>query len=105
MVTTTKHTPGPWKLRDHPLMPGAPVEVVDARGLAVVHLCAAGEKTYDGDTTAANAALIAAAPDLLVAAAELLADLDARSLYRRRPGLEDAADTLRAAVAKARGGS
>ena len=58
---SAKHTPGPWRLY------GYDVGTAQDETLAVV--CA-----MDGDTDEANARLIAAAPDLARALADLLAD-------------------------------
>ena len=90
----TKHTPGPWTVRDH----GGYIEVETPDEPTVAHF---GSLSFDGadhDWALANARLIAAAPELLAA---LKAMADRAEWY----GDEDA-DSLcgaRAAIAKAEG--
>lgn len=94
-MTTTKHTPGPWMADHHPIngniwVTSQSVDVAACSG--------------DDATGKANAALIAAAPDLL-AAAHLAADIFRRAKWL--PGGTDpeavALSALLAAIAKAEG--
>lgn len=102
-MSTAKHTPGPWKARDHLLMPGTMVAIVDALGLDVVHICAAGaDGKYDARVSNANASLVAAAPSLLFAARRALALFE--DMTRGLPGEYEEVALLRAAIAKAEGG-
>jgi hypothetical protein len=66
---SAKHTPGPWEA----VIPswGLP-KIVDAGGREIAHHIANIER--DGRTVNLNARLIAAAPDLARALADLLAD-------------------------------
>lgn len=86
MATTTAHTPGPWlhgKTSD---------EIITPKGIGVAAPC----DGYDEDQWAADATLIAAAPDLLDAlkTALRLADLQ---------GQPRVVGIMQAAVAKAEG--
>ncbi|OZI58736.1 hypothetical protein [Bordetella genomosp. 1] len=89
---TTKHTPGPWE---------ADGEYVQQVGQTEVGICAVlnmdegGSKGwYPGETTRANARLIAAAPDLLEAL---------RAVVRVADRATDEFDLARAAILKATG--
>jgi hypothetical protein len=87
---TTKHTPGPWHFG------------VETIGHMANYICAANTNTIvcaDIDS-AANARLIAAAPDLLAALQQCLVIVDA---HRRAAGGEGdiAAMNARAAIARA----
>ena len=74
-MSAGKHTPGPWRA----VIPswGLP-KVVDASGREVAHHIANIER--DGRTAGLNARLIAAAPDLAQALADLLADAEEMNL-------------------------
>ena len=92
------HTPGPWtaSFSFHGTKPGiGDVWQIDAENHAVctTQFCYAAE-------TEANARLIAAAPELLEAASEALKGLELAGFDRSRQ-----ANGLRAAIAKATGGS
>lgn len=83
----TKHTPGPWKTHN---------EHVLANGYKISSIIS--HKTTEG---VANALLIAAAPDLLVALSHMLADVEA---YQSNPhGVSPTGFVAkaRAAIAKA----
>lgn len=73
------HTPGPWLAASHPSsVGGLPIVGQQGRSIASVtffHLGAAFEK-HDAESRA-NARLIAAAPDLLAALRDFLAEADA----------------------------
>lgn len=95
---TTKHTPGPWAVDDDGDVCISDLErliaAVDRRNV-----------TLRKDEAAANAALIAAAPDLL-AACEALAEAQQRADAGEHVGFGlyvDAVDAARAAIAKAKG--
>jgi hypothetical protein len=89
------HTPGPWR-----------VNAYDAR-LTVwgKHRVAVVDKEPDGDTSAANAALIAAAPDLLAALKQYLIAKPQCECGINNSGCEmaKAQQVARAAIAKAEG--
>lgn len=92
-----EHTPGPWTNHGRIPQPGLPHSSVAAKTLiARVYSEAYG----DTEQETANARLVAAAPDLLDAARAALDDLisDGHAHYR-------VAETLRAAIEKATGGS
>ena len=61
-----EYTPGPWHVTGYH---------VEARAGAIATVCDAGDGDTEGD---ANARLIAAAPELLAALQELVAEWDAR---------------------------
>jgi hypothetical protein len=98
MGTNQKHTPGPWQI--YP----APYPLIEtADGIAVAKTdCSlnrvSGKWVEDRETRAANAALISAAPDLLAALEELLADT-----YLSHPINADRMANARAAILKAKG--
>ncbi len=73
----TTHTPGPWKVGKHlhtrRLTADNAVEVQDARGYMVAMLFTAN-RGMDGVEDAANARLIAAAPELYAALKALMAE-------------------------------
>lgn len=90
---TTEHTPGPWHC-DHS---GGRIAVWGL-GDQRVYLGALSEKGQGRRVAEANAALIAAAPDLLAMCEEILRD------YQQRPDYQgDIPDRLRALIAEARG--
>ena len=90
----SKHTPGPWCVDDHPKMQILMV-VAEAGGMPGL-IVNQGRITK---TDRANARLIAAAPDLLEAAKQVLARLD----HETAPVTMFDADKLRHAIAKAEG--
>lgn len=97
---TTSHTPGPWKVFD-PMVDGDTYGIDGADGTAVVYY--GYRDTEDGIPKKADACLIAAAPDLLLALERITSSY--RSLLARRP-VRDVDETLAevdAALAKARG--
>lgn len=64
----TKHTPGPWKVYSAPLRPNFPtpiIEVQDAEGTPIVKWGGFDGCDQPKGRVAANARLIASAPDLL----------------------------------------
>lgn len=93
---TAQHTPGPWEARnDHPT--SACLHVTDSRGGDVATVFFAPEEDPDSrylPVRAANARLIAAAPDLLAAC---------RAVESAQRGGDYGAafDAVRAAIAKA----
>lgn len=92
MKTDTKHTPGPWKAE------GWESLVVNcAEGYTLT--LAAGREGAGLEELKANAALIAAAPDLLAALEDIVKLADNTDFYLPLNWLEDA----RAAIAKAEG--
>jgi hypothetical protein len=106
-----KHTPGPWAVHSTTWEEGGnlvqPIiaesdKMAGQRLIALVRLSA--PRLKDG---AANACLIAAAPDLLEAGEKLLKQVDAYLDYVSSGDpdkeMEEAADDLKAAIAKARG--
>jgi len=92
-MTNTQHTPGPWFVTPD----GAAVYEKDGFGYRGETVC----RLVGHPFTTANARLIAAAPDLLDALAEMLADADTlQEPYRN----EAICERARAAIAKATGG-
>ena len=93
----TRHTPGPWHMRED--ADGFPMELrVDSHSHGAVAICYRGPRfeSDDYDEFVSNAQLISAAPDLLAASRRLLLMLGALDA---RP----ATGALREAVAKACG--
>lgn len=113
-MSAPKHTPGPWRfdgeidavvssagqLRRSALMG-------DYRGVIIASLVEShggrGARPEAAPEATANAALIAAAPDLLAACE--IALKDSRSAPRGKGLSDDVADILADAIAKARGGA
>lgn len=104
-MSKQKHTPGPWELYIDGTRPG--IEAPDA-SLSIVIF---GDKGDDGGVRGgtkpeafANAALIAASPELLQALLDCTAGLEA---YTKARGLYDdpRVKAARAAIAKATGGA
>ena len=98
---TAQHTPGPWTMNRHPGHPhGLAIITKDiAPGAWLAEVVA-----YTNGTHYANARLIAAAPDLLAALADLLAEFNQHVPEDCAcPKARSAADNARAAIAKARG--
>jgi len=101
-----KHTPGPWTVqeleRNRNGYQGWHTYCV--RHASNVHLATIGHvDRYGCERNAANARLIAAAPDLLAALAKLLALAEAEGIGSEWEASEAAVGTARAAVAKATG--
>lgn len=89
----SKHTPGPWRL-------GSSARIIMAgMGRRIASVPMYGGNESETDENAANALLIAAAPDLLLACKAALAKLNHAPLDK----ISVAADMLRAAIAKAEG--
>jgi hypothetical protein len=90
-----KHTPGPWKT--FPASDGSCFEVCDDDGAPVAAIT-----PQLGDKEIANAAIIAAAPDLLAALRKI--EAEARGERATTPQLRaDIAEWCNAAIAKAEG--
>ena len=98
--TQNHHTRGPWKAMDSGLIYALPEDGDDGSTL----ICDVGEIDETTPDRAANALLIAAAPELLEGAEDLLGMLfslaDEYGICREL--IEEAAE-LRAAIAKAKG--
>lgn len=88
----TKHTPGPWTATGHD---GGMCVVVESKWGSVAKALPVGCEVQE----AANARLIAAAPELLEALEEI-----AEQLELEGPSCSDILAAARAAIAKARGG-
>ena len=94
------HTPGPWKVS--PVLPGYYEWVRNSDG----HLVADCASILPSEECEANAALIAAAPEMLGALEDLVHDIE---VYEFEGDFEDdddfktTVDKARAAIAKARG--
>lgn len=98
MQTKVKHTPGPWRVASWEYA-GDDLNV-DAKGRGFI--CLAG-KRGDGEAEA-NARLIAAAPELLEGARQVVEWRDLiRQNYPDMAGLIRGMDDLAAAIAKAEG--
>lgn len=89
-MTKHKHTPGPWDVEHD-------TEIIAAEGQRIAEADTRSINFVNGEATA-NAHLIAAAPDLLRACEWALSMMDGGRL-------EEDIMHLRAAIAKARGGS
>jgi hypothetical protein len=106
---TVKHTPGPWTWKYDSTGNGIDLEGPQPAGDYRGNVCYIRHSEHIKGTTRAeaeaNANLIAAAPDLLAAAAEMVDSWD-RSL-ETTPAILFAAriDRLSAAIAKAKGGA
>jgi len=103
-----KHTPGPWRARldyqRHWISAGTgrkAVQVADVTDIEVT--TRPGEVDTDNETTAANAALIAAAPELLAACEMALVWISGAFVGE---GMETTPQekALKAAIRKAKGG-
>lgn len=98
---SAKHTPGPWEF-GHGYTPGASTFDLYGPGGREVIASAMYENmwlsAYDADTNAANARLIASAPDLLEALQSLVANLAEGDFIS-----ETRIDAARAAIARATG--
>lgn len=107
---SAKHTPGPWTLdEDRTDIHGDP-RVLDALGRQVISSVVDWHDDYATPEQKAEVRatlnLIAAAPDLLAACEVALEDLQMRALDEQpMPGQMVAAERLRTAIAKARGGA
>jgi hypothetical protein len=98
-----KHTPGPWKVMGGMVV----IEGEAGRLTDVADCCTGAASVKDPFTIAANARLIAAAPELLEAcenARNVLAALVTGDLKTIKPDSAALAE-LRAAIAKAKGDS
>lgn len=107
MVKDVAHTPGPWKLLNHCRKTSnfdpsyretvlGPAVDGHADPVATVH-------GVTREETVANARLIAAAPELLVAAKQVAADFDLQIRGSRAPNYMQHWQELQAAIAKAEG--
>lgn len=96
--TAAKHTPGPWVMRPHEDLPGDRFLGADVHSAGGSFVADCG--SHDKANT--NAALIAAAPELLESLTNLvgLAEIAGPGLRQYKAALDDA----RAAIAKACGG-
>ena len=92
---TTQHTPAPWYWSDNvPDFPKNHCIIVDADGFTIAEPSPMGE---------ADARLIAAAPELLIALRDLLEDAIALGICESN--MSGSAVAARAAIAKATGGA
>ena len=96
----TKHTPGPWEIT------GPNIRESKSRGLLFVQENPYADAEPDADEQDANRKLVAAAPDLLLAAKAFLAVLENVDFSVENTGLYDQIPwaALEQAVAKAEGG-
>lgn len=99
MNTTAKHTPGPWYVR------GREIRTVRDTGIGeyIAYIATAIRDEKSPDALEANAALIAAAPELLTAAKAFLAHH--RRICKGEDCEESCIDMLTFAVEKAEGRS
>jgi hypothetical protein len=109
---TYSHSPGPWKAYERsercPIPAGVAVEVGTeaghgARTGTICEMVGQGAGKYDPRVTDANARLIAAAPELLDALHDALAELSPLMLAYRAEHAETILSKVRAALAKAEG--
>lgn len=97
---TSKHTPGPWTARYAPGYDRWIVDAQDSRGLIPV----ANIIRQDDDEDWANARLIEAAPDMLEALRELVAEADEHPGWEGHQFKNTAGFNMaREAIAKAEG--
>lgn len=106
-VAPTAHTPGPWSYYSDKLRPAFPVrvhEIHGADGVAVVKWGGFDGVDYPRKQIAANARLIAAAPDLLAACVALdeFQRVYASNTYDSAPGNDHYAGMLLSVVERAR---
>ena len=103
VATQTAHTPEPWTVTENRNLPHHPIEVAGRDGN-----CCVASGLGDGPEAAANARLIAAAPELL-AALEKLAPYAQQRAETEPPFTAKYAradyEIARAAIAKATGGA
>jgi len=92
MNAQAKHTPGPWVIVEDPCM-----DTIRQDDEAAYLICEFPYGAFDTATDAANARLIAAAPDLLGLLQELI------DIEGPQPGTAEWANKVRAAIAKATG--
>ena len=103
---TTKHTPGPWNVESWVYKTAGRENVptittaYDAIAEASPLWCPDDREDEREEERAANARLIAAAPDLLRAALAVLSDLE-HYVSTHGPGPDDRLDALKDAVYKA----
>ena len=100
MTTETKFTPGPWVLEDNPTVNGQQVAAFEKTGDMAGNRCL---QVIVRSNNAADASLIAAAPELLAAlqkCAESMRDAFPDFDHFERPAYKAAVD----AIAKATGG-
>ena len=111
-MSKAKHTPGPWYLRTnrHPNTDGTKWGWLDANQAGDQRPPSGVNVTWSaGQTSEANARLIAAAPELLEAAQMVIAWYEAEDdhskadFYERMQMCRDSESALRAAIAKATG--
>lgn len=107
-MATATHTPGPWSLvrykasedtRYHALLANA---ADDGRDVTLATIYPVSDDGQPGGESAANARLIAAAPDLLATLRSAEAWVD---LQGNVPGCRAAADAMLAAIRKALAGA
>ena len=97
-MTNMKHTPGPWEHRGLTMISGRKADDVK---FTLANVTPAGDLHYATES-AANARLIAAAPELLEALGLALATIE--RLERHAPGTaQGTRDVIAAAIAKAEG--
>lgn len=98
----SKHTPGPWKAINWKCH--APTSVVVERGGEVEQIAECSGFGRMCDDSIADARLISAAPELLLAAQLALADIRiSRQAYGRGFCSDEAIDMLKRSIAKATG--
>lgn len=102
----SEHTPGPWVAQEWD-GDTCLVEALSPDGKMVEQeICHVLNPEDDQPTTKANLNLIAAAPDLLAALKNAVAQMEALATYAKRPGMSRSDIALaRAAIAKAEGKS
>ena len=99
-MTDTQHTPGPWHICEVSAALNRSPLIRDAQGMALAETFRPNNSQASQINRDANARLIAAAPEILDALAEMLADADTlQEPYRN----EAVCERARAAIAKATG--
>ena len=104
MNNITTHTPGPWHVDHDQASHGEKLCIVDAEGDIIVRTPITLPESPERAQDQANADLLAAAPELLVACREVAEWLDLlKQNYPDMAGLIRGCQKARAAIAKAEG--
>jgi hypothetical protein len=104
-MTDVKHTPGPWEFGPGYAPGDSTFELFAPGGRQVIAQCSYENmwlSTYDGETDAANARLIASAPDLLEALKRMV-EIDDDEVVMDTDSVKERLSAARAAIARATG--
>lgn len=104
-MSTTTHTPGPWLRLDRPENASEDARILTHISNGAYIVCTLGSTCTDGSPThSKNAALIAAAPDLLSALESCISELNQLAFLANDKLAHAAIEKGLAAIAKAKGG-